>query len=387
MDMTHRPLRLLVLLATLSSLLSAALGIRWLLVPDDAVYTLMPTPPPLLDLLGPGPMYGAQIVIALLGAVMGAALLATRTAAGRTALTPAVPDHMARLATTVGLAQVGLFGLGFGSMSTLMVTGYLVALTVPVIVVVCGVLLVRSGPVGHRALGAAILLAVVLGAVLGRDVLGQLATTMFPLLLAETREILTVGHMVLAGAVWAVLAVLALRGTGTVARIETWVTLHRRALTLIAACGPLPYALTRLTWLTPWPQLGGERAAADPSVLVWGLALSSGAWLAVVLTIGLIRPWGEIFPGWFPVVGGRRVPIAAAAIPGLTVAALLSFVAVPMVLGAGSMGLGAMLTFALVFPCWFWGPALALAVWGYIGHRRSTIGSRHAPDSSARMGV
>lgn len=29
-----------------------------------------------------------------------------------------------------------------------------------------------------------------------------------------------------------------------------------------------------------------------------------------MLTIGLIRPWGEVFPGWLPVLRGRRAPTA-----------------------------------------------------------------------------
>src|SRR5699024_11857442 len=64
-----------------------------------------------------------------------------------------------------------------------------------------------------------------------------------------------------------------------VCRTEAWVLRHRRRLTIIAACGPLPYALIRLTWLTPWPLLGGCVAEADPSLRLWGLAISGGAWL------------------------------------------------------------------------------------------------------------
>src|SRR5690606_5586783 len=81
-------------------------------------------------------------------------------------------------------------------------------------------------------------------------------------------------------------------------------------------------ALVRLAWLTPWPQLGFD---VDLSTRVWGLTLSSGAWLGVVLTLGLIRPWGEVFPRWVPGLAGRRVPVAAAAVPGGLVAVMLLF--------------------------------------------------------------
>src|SRR5699024_10032721 len=88
---------------------------------------------------------------------------------------------------------------------------------------------------------------------------------------------------------------------------------------------------------------------------------------------------GEVFPRWMPVVAGRPVPIAAAAVPGGAIAALLSFAAVPLLVDAAAKGegLALVLTFALVFPSWLWGPSLALAVWGYAGHRRAQ--QRRAP--------
>lgn len=64
----------------------------------------------------------------------------------------------------------------------------------------------------------------------------------------------------------------------------------------------------------------GERiyiVAVLPTVQI-GLAL---------LTFGLIQRWGEVLPGWLPVIGGRRVPIslgvAAAAGGALAIAALV----------------------------------------------------------------
>jgi len=96
--------------------------------------------------------------------------------------------------------------------------------------------------------------------------------------------------------------------------------------------------------------------------------------LGFVLTLGLVRPWGERFPRWMPGVAGRPVPVAAAAVPGGIVAAVLCTSAVPMLhdltlTGAGS-GLGVdsvvdRVAMAVVFPFWLWGPMLALAVWGY----------------------
>jgi hypothetical protein len=46
---------------------------------------------------------------------------------------------------------------------------------------------------------------------------------------------------------------------------------------------------------------------------ILGLTLASEA--VALLTLGLVRPWGEHVPGWIPVLGGRRVPPAAAIVP------------------------------------------------------------------------
>jgi hypothetical protein len=41
------------------------------------------------------------------------------------------------------------------------------------------------------------------------------------------------------------------------------------------------------------------------------------------LTIGLVRPWGETFPNWVPVIGGRDVPARGATIAALTGATII----------------------------------------------------------------
>lgn len=45
--------------------------------------------------------------------------------------------------------------------------------------------------------------------------------------------------------------------------------------------------------------------------------------LGALLTLGLVRRWGQVFPGRVPVLGGRRVPPLLALVPALSVAALL----------------------------------------------------------------
>lgn len=394
-DASVRSLRILLPLGLLSSLVTAALGVRWLLAPDAAALAASTAEPPLLDLVGPGPLYAAQVVVALLGAFAAAAGL--RHPVG---LRPAELHRQAELRRPVGLRraavpalvvvgalQVIVLGLGFASFMTLAATGYLIALSMPPLLLTIGVLLVVHGGRARWAVGVPLLVLLALGAALGAEAVVHLAAQLLPAVLAESGPILATAHFVAAGALWAGVCGTVLRGAGHLERLGAWTVRRRGMLTLLAACGPLPYALTRLTWLTPWPLLGGEAAEADLATRVWGLTLSLGAWLGVLLTIGLIRPWGEVFPRWFPVVGGRPVPVAFAAIPGYTVAALLCFAAVPMVLSASTLGFAPMLAFALIFPCWFWGPVLALAVRGYTGHRRSTIGPRAGATASARMGA
>ncbi|TWF76567.1 hypothetical protein FHX44_112460 [Pseudonocardia hierapolitana] len=89
----------------------------------------------------------------------------------------------------------------------------------------------------------------------------------------------------------------------------------------------LPSAVWRVAdWLSGLLR-GGHPCAApgDPlwekiyvpslSVVSLGLAL---------LTLGLVRPWGEVFAAWMPWIGGRRVPVALAVGAATTGALLLT---------------------------------------------------------------
>ena len=148
---------------------------------------------------------------------------------------------------------------------------------------------------------------------------------------------------------------------------------------MLAALGPLPYGLVRMTWLTPWPLFAPATEALPPSTRLWGLLLGGAALLGSVLTIGLIRPWGERFPpldarGRRPSGTDRRGCRARMVL----VAAVVTSAALPMIMllsveptdaGPGGMSGTERLLALLLFPCWIWGPLLALAVWGYVGHR------------------
>ncbi|MFC0672636.1 hypothetical protein [Brachybacterium hainanense] len=362
--------------AVAAALLGTAAALAWLLLPSASPLHAA-SRPPLADLLGAAPMHAVQLLSALLA---GAAALRALSLLRRGGPPPR------RLLLGAAGIQLLVPGLAFGSMATLSHAGYMVAFVVPVIVLTAAAALIHRGGAARWAVGMPLMAAILIGVLAGREVLAHLLGYLLPALLEEVVPLASTALFVGTGAIWAGIALRALHGAPTMDRIAGALRRHRRAWTILAACGPMPYALTRLTWLTPWPLFGGEMASADPATRVWGLALSGGCWLGALLTVGLIRPWGETFPRWFPVVGGRSVPVALAAVPGFAVAALLCFAAVPVVLSGAGLGPVLGFGFALIFPCWIWGPSLALAVAGYVAHRRAaSAGSRPVPVASARM--
>ena len=342
--------------ALLTSVIAAAVGLLELLLPGRGPIGEVLAETLLGSIVGPVPTAFVLTLAALLG-------VATSLTAHAAVLPPAT-------LAWIGIVLGVLGGMAMGGMSTLATAGYLLALAMPLIVALLVVQVIRRYPRARLAVSAVTVLALGAGAVLlgpaTRELVGRLA----PALIADLAPIGLSLLLVGLGATWLGIAAVALRGSVAAARGTAWVTRHRIPLTVLAACGPAPYALLRLTWLTPWPLLGGEHAT-DLSVRLQGLLLSSGGWLGIVLTLGLVLPWGELFPRWMPVLAGRPVPVAAAAVPGGAVAALLTFAAVPLLIGAAPQGPATVLVLALVFPCWFWGPALGLAVLGYVGHRRS----------------
>lgn len=108
---------------------------------------------------------------------------------------------------------------------------------------------------------------------------------------------------------------------------ETTFILRRKAklFTYIAALAPIPYAITRFAWALNIP-LGVERSfpeefskinsSANLTEWVFGFLCVGGS----ILTLGFIQKWGEVFPRWFPLIGGKRVPISLAVIPAFIVA-------------------------------------------------------------------
>jgi len=99
------------------------------------------------------------------------------------------------------------------------------------------------------------------------------------------------------------------------------------------------------------------------TVLLVGLAL---------LTLGLVRRWGEVTPQWIPVIGGRPVPRLAAVIPAFAGSVALTLLWVIELSSAGEIftlyglqGVHRAVVYACYVPLLFWGPLLAAVTVSY----------------------
>ena len=94
---------------------------------------------------------------------------------------------------------------------------------------------------------------------------------------------------------------------------------------VFAVIAPLAYATTRLAWVVGIPLGISESLLRQVRTEMMGAAagLASVAIGGAILTVGLVRPWGEIFPRWMPLLRGRRVPPALAIAPATLVAVVV----------------------------------------------------------------
>jgi hypothetical protein len=177
--------------------------------------------------------------------------------------------------------------------------------------------------------------------------------------------------------------VLAVTGGGTSRASRERLARWGRVATIVAALGPLPYGLIRMTWATPWPQGlgGGSEAILEAGIRVFGLCLGLSALCGSVLTLGLLACWGEVWPGWLPGLRGRPVPVKAAVIPASLVAVALCAASVSLVVLSVREGGAALL---LMIPAPVWGPALLLAAYAY--YRRRTDPPLSEPDPDFDLG-
>lgn len=141
----------------------------------------------------------------------------------------------------------------------------------------------------------------------------------------------------------------------------------------------LPSGLWRVAVVLGVP-LGLGESEYDAMLLPgWGLlilpllslAQEGAAWL----TLGLVRPWGERWPRRLPWLGGRRVPVAAAAVPAALGALACTVYGVLFVWTTlhAEMDItvwGQWLMNACYLPMVAWGPLLGAVTVHYVRRRR-----------------
>ncbi len=346
------------------------LALTWLLDPTRWPWI---TPGPGVAALRPAG--GATTILLLAGAGLALTLVAARASSRRT-------THGATLGAAALAVVLAALAADLGVLALL---GYVFAITAPVVAVgalAAGALRERSARPWLLGVLGLVAVAVAAGP-LSAGTLGRLGSGLAEALAERASPPAHRALLLLGSALWAATAVaLRRRATGrcTVcgrpgpdwtrpAEALRW----GRIFTFAAAACVLPYVLLRATWLTPWPLWApGEMT---PEMRVFGLALGLAAVGGAVLTVGLVRPWGEVWPRWLPVVRGRPVPWRVPVVAGGVVATAL-LAASPALLEVGVRGVldgdpgrAAML---VVLPTLPWGLALAAAVLAYAYRRRGT---------------
>jgi hypothetical protein len=105
--------------------------------------------------------------------------------------------------------------------------------------------------------------------------------------------------------------------------VRPWVT---AAAFAVPAC-VLPSASWRAWFLFDSATGSSECSPGNAGEGIYIGSLSVVSLGLAALTIGLVRPWGEVFPRWLPIVGGRPVPArpaTAVAMTGATIIAALT---------------------------------------------------------------
>ncbi len=163
-----------------------------------------------------------------------------------------------------------------------------------------------------------------------------------------------------------------------------WATRLAYALPLLL----LPSCLWRLPFALHF-EMGQVQELPMPPYWVsvpYVLVLSALSELTALLTIGLVRGWGEVVPARVPFIGGRRVPPLAAAVPAVLGGLVLTFLftSVPLGDGRGLTPYGVIetveytsggweaLAAVCVGPVGLWGPVTVVLAMAY--YRRRTRG-------------
>lgn len=364
-------------LSLFASLAAAVVGIVWLAVPDTYPYGSGDNVRSGVNhLIEREPAVAMLLTFAAVGILL--AVIALRGGASRPAL---------RVAGAGAVVETVFFAFVMSDSSVMSALGYVVALAAPVGIVVVVVLGCRRWRPAGLVLASLLLVLGIAGLASGvLNAAGEAVVTYLGSFLSDpegyyVRTAWSVG-MAAAAACWAWAAVESMLSAASRGGPEeppaSWTTPASarrwgRAVTIAAALGPVPYGLARLTWLTPWPLGGGGgidgfviSRSLNAAERIQGGLFALACAVGVVLTLGLVRRWSEVFPRWVPVLGGRAVPVMLAVVPGTLVAAVITISAPGMLLGpieGGDVREVAYMFIAFPFPVW--GPLLGAAVFAY----------------------
>jgi hypothetical protein len=149
-----------------------------------------------------------------------------------------------------------------------------------------------------------------------------------------------------------------------------------RRFVWLAVLATLPYDVTRIAWFLGWPLGLSDSMYASlqdpPELLAVGLGLGVLSTAGAALTHGLVAPWGETFPRWVPLLGGRDVPVMGAVAPSALVAVSLPPAAV-MFANTKVNGTFDLDNWGTWLPSMFWlawAIGLGGAAWAYYLRRR-----------------
>ncbi|MEV8099204.1 hypothetical protein [Kitasatospora sp. NPDC085879] len=144
----------------------------------------------------------------------------------------------------------------------------------------------------------------------------------------------------------------------------------------------LPSGLWRLLLATGHPAGYTEAGYRALGVTGWGagyvVGLSAAGEVLALLTIGLVRPWGEALPRWLPLLGGRLVPVRAATAAAAAGALALTVLWTPFAFWwalphPDLTATGRTVAGLLYLPLVTWGPLLAAVTVSSYRHRRPTV--------------
>src|SRR5690625_3381049 len=93
----------------------------------------------------------------------------------------------------------------------------------------------------------------------------------------------------------------------------------------LAGLAPVMWRVHMLLWGAGWDLAPEYRS--QPQLIGYVLALCVLEAIASLLVLGLVRPWGEVWPRWLPVVAGRLIPpwlvVAVASLGALAVTVIV----------------------------------------------------------------